>query len=84
MLSYFADWFHGDAFGLEAKDVGNLIGFKCHKCRNRAPPICPQMHSARNDGGKLGRSSAAVIEHNKEVSISIALSNEVPSVPRFF
>lgn len=35
------DWFHGEAFGLELKNVNNLAGFKCPKCRRRNVPMCP-------------------------------------------
>ncbi|XP_073139234.1 DDT domain-containing protein PTM [Henckelia pumila] len=34
-------WFHGDVLGLTADKILNLIGFKCHKCLNRTPPLCP-------------------------------------------
>ncbi|KAJ8446872.1 hypothetical protein Cgig2_016182 [Carnegiea gigantea] len=36
-----ADWFHGDAFGLNKGNLGCVIGFKCHVCRERSPPVCP-------------------------------------------
>lgn len=35
------DWFHGDAFGLNKRNLGCVIGFKCHVCRERSPPVCP-------------------------------------------
>ncbi|KAG9443638.1 hypothetical protein H6P81_014978 [Aristolochia fimbriata] len=35
------DWFHGDAFGIAAHDVDNIIGFSCHTCRARTGPVCP-------------------------------------------
>ncbi|KAI3664245.1 hypothetical protein L6452_44728 [Arctium lappa] len=38
------DWYHGDAFGLQDEHIGVIIGFKCHKCRERAPPVCPHLH----------------------------------------
>ncbi|KAK1428925.1 hypothetical protein QVD17_17765 [Tagetes erecta] len=38
-------WFHGDAFGLKDEYIGIVIGFKCHKCRERLPPVCPQLNS---------------------------------------
>lgn len=34
-------WFHGDAMDLSADKILNLIGFKCHKCLNKTPPVCP-------------------------------------------
>lgn len=42
-LRYYADWFHGDAFGLTLDNARQLIGFKCHVCRDRTAPICPHM-----------------------------------------
>ncbi|KAK7312181.1 hypothetical protein VNO77_35862 [Canavalia gladiata] len=37
------DWFHGDAFGLNMENARQLIGFRCHACRDRTAPICPHM-----------------------------------------
>lgn len=49
-LSYIAceicgEWFHGDAFGLTVENVRQLIGFRCHVCRDRTAPICPYKNS---------------------------------------
>uniref|UniRef100_A0A2K2C3K5 PHD-type domain-containing protein n=1 Tax=Populus trichocarpa TaxID=3694 RepID=A0A2K2C3K5_POPTR len=35
------EWFHGDAFGLDAENINKLIGFRCHMCLEKTPPICP-------------------------------------------
>ncbi|KAJ6777640.1 PHD FINGER FAMILY PROTEIN [Salix koriyanagi] len=35
------EWFHGDAFGLDAENINKLIGFRCHMCLKKTPPICP-------------------------------------------
>ncbi|WCJ36843.1 DNA binding zinc ion binding DNA binding [Euphorbia peplus] len=35
------EWFHGDAFGLDEKNIQMVIGFRCHLCRKRTPPTCP-------------------------------------------
>ncbi|CAL0304326.1 unnamed protein product [Lupinus luteus] len=37
------DWFHGDAFGLTLDNARQIIGFRCHVCRDRAAPVCPHM-----------------------------------------
>ncbi|KAK3005003.1 hypothetical protein RJ639_016120, partial [Escallonia herrerae] len=50
------DWFHGDAFGVGAANIVNLIGFKCHKCCNRIPPPCPNSHARRVDEAQFGGS----------------------------
>ncbi|XP_074321250.1 DDT domain-containing protein PTM [Silene latifolia] len=34
-------WFHGEAFGVNRRNIKNLIGFKCHICRETSAPICP-------------------------------------------
>ncbi|KAI3814186.1 hypothetical protein L1987_18934 [Smallanthus sonchifolius] len=43
------DWFHGDGFGLKDEHIGVVIGFKCHKCRERLPPVCPLLNSTSNE-----------------------------------
>ncbi|KAK2973175.1 hypothetical protein RJ640_009805 [Escallonia rubra] len=50
------NWFHGDAFGVGAANIVNLIGFKCHKCCNRIPPPCPNLHARRVDEAQFGGS----------------------------
>lgn len=40
---YYADWFHGDAFGLTVENARQLIGFRCHACRGSIAPICPHV-----------------------------------------
>ncbi|GAB4856005.1 hypothetical protein Ancab_024644 [Ancistrocladus abbreviatus] len=42
-------WFHGRAFGLHAKIVESLIGFRCHVCRKRNPPVCPCVEDVRSN-----------------------------------
>ncbi|KAL0342853.1 UNVERIFIED_CONTAM: DDT domain-containing protein PTM [Sesamum calycinum] len=43
-------WLHGDALGLTADKIENLIGFKCHTCLNKRPPVCP--HHCQTGGSK--------------------------------
>ncbi|XP_057955453.1 DDT domain-containing protein PTM isoform X2 [Malania oleifera] len=43
------DWFHGDAFGLDVENIDNLIGFRCHKCCKRSPPVCPHLQVLKSD-----------------------------------
>lgn len=45
------DWFHGDALDLGADKIGNLIGFKCHVCLSKMPPVCP--HNCPAESSKL-------------------------------
>ncbi|KAI3905562.1 hypothetical protein MKX01_036471 [Papaver californicum] len=37
------EWFHGDAFGCKVESTTKIIGFRCHKCRESSPPVCPHM-----------------------------------------
>lgn len=48
-----ADWFHGDAFGLDVETIGNLIGFRCHECCKRTPPACPHLQGMSRDEAQL-------------------------------
>ncbi|XP_038878800.1 DDT domain-containing protein PTM isoform X4 [Benincasa hispida] len=42
-------WFHGDAFGLDQTKIDKLIGFRCHICRKRMPPVCPHQMNQKAD-----------------------------------
>ncbi|XP_047323085.1 DDT domain-containing protein PTM-like [Impatiens glandulifera] len=64
------DWFHGDAFGLDEDNIGSVIGFKCHKCRNTEPVVCPHLD---NDA------SAAVKLSENEQQKSAAEEEETPA-----
>lgn len=47
------DWFHGDAFDLTAERITKLIGFKCHKCRQKTPPFCAHLHTMGSKGKQV-------------------------------
>ncbi|XP_063937652.1 DDT domain-containing protein PTM isoform X2 [Daucus carota subsp. sativus] len=66
------EWFHGDAFGLTVEKTGMLIGFRCHNCRTKAPPVCPHMHVIGADEGELDGSSAFGIQGSEEAYKSLA------------
>ncbi|KAL3828221.1 hypothetical protein ACJIZ3_017023 [Penstemon smallii] len=46
-------WFHGDALDLRDDKIENLIGFKCHNCLNKMPPVCPHYNSAGGHKAEL-------------------------------
>ncbi|KAL3850928.1 hypothetical protein ACJIZ3_012810 [Penstemon smallii] len=46
-------WFHGDALDLTEDKIDHLIGFKCHKCLNKRPPVCPHIGES-STGQKSG------------------------------
>ncbi|KAH6837032.1 hypothetical protein C2S53_014275 [Perilla frutescens var. hirtella] len=66
------DWFHGDALNLGADKIENLIGFKCHMCLNKMPPVCP--HNCPAESSKLENVSEnnAKTECNGEGSYCLA------------
>ncbi|WVZ88295.1 hypothetical protein U9M48_034831 [Paspalum notatum var. saurae] len=35
------NWFHGDALQLDEESIGELVGYRCCRCRRRAIPRCP-------------------------------------------
>ncbi|KAJ9537124.1 hypothetical protein OSB04_029857 [Centaurea solstitialis] len=61
------EWYHGDAFGLQDEHIGVIIGFKCHKCRERAPPVCPHLTDPVIDESK---------PKNDEVSSEVVLKEK--------
>ncbi|WOL11902.1 DDT domain-containing protein PTM-like isoform X3 [Canna indica] len=38
------NWFHADALELEEAKIFDLIGFKCGRCRRKAPAKCPYLN----------------------------------------
>ncbi|XP_071704699.1 DDT domain-containing protein PTM-like [Rutidosis leptorrhynchoides] len=65
-------WYHGDAFGLKEEHIGVIISFKCHNCRERAPPICPHLHFASDKSG-LGEEK----EDDEGTKFGVEVSSEV-------
>lgn len=68
-----AEWFHGEAFGLHSENIDKIIGFKCHACRERAPPVCPHSVLVRTDATQL-----ADAHNNNALECSEEVSNAVP------
>ncbi|XP_061362433.1 DDT domain-containing protein PTM [Gastrolobium bilobum] len=63
------DWFHGDAFELTVEKARQVIGFRCHVCRDRTAPICPHMKS----NGLSHAESNAATECAEELSNPVSL-----------
>ncbi|XP_057456747.1 DDT domain-containing protein PTM isoform X2 [Lotus japonicus] len=63
------EWFHGDAFGLTVENVGQLIGFRCHVCRDRDAPICPHMNSSALSLPKNNAANGSAEELSSPVSL---------------
>lgn len=75
---YHAEWFHGDAFGLHSENIDKLIGFKCHTCCERAPPVCPHLVVVSTDMSQLAEAQInTVVEGSEEVSNAVPPMSKV-------
>ncbi|XP_042954331.1 DDT domain-containing protein PTM [Carya illinoinensis] len=72
------EWFHGDAFGLTLENIDKLIGFRCHICRKRDPPICPHLLTVKTDVSQLVEAQGnALVECNDEESSAVSPLSEI-------
>ncbi|KAG7950821.1 hypothetical protein I3843_13G135800 [Carya illinoinensis] len=72
------EWFHGDAFGLTLENIDKLIGFRCHICRKRDPPICPHLLTVKTDVSRLVEAQGnALVECNDEESSAVSPLSEI-------
>ncbi|XP_073292383.1 DDT domain-containing protein PTM-like isoform X1 [Primulina huaijiensis] len=76
-------WFHGDALDLTADKILNLIGFKCHKCLNRTPPVCPYNFLPGINSTELMRESNAEMGCAEEGYKDLPLSYNRPEDLKF-
>lgn len=67
-----AVWFHGDALDLRADKIQNIIGFKCHNCLNKRPPVCPHPYPTGSSKGDF------VSENDAEAECNVEDSNGFP------
>lgn len=51
------DWFHGNAFDPRGENICRLVGFKCHKCLKKNPPLCPHFDAGRKESEVVGSHS---------------------------
>ncbi|KAJ4845960.1 hypothetical protein Tsubulata_000757 [Turnera subulata] len=49
------EWFHGDAFGLDADNISKLIGFRCHVCLKKISPVCPLAPALGSDEALMAK-----------------------------
>ncbi|GER40759.1 PHD-finger and DNA binding domain-containing protein [Striga asiatica] len=61
-------WFHVDALNPRAGEIENVIGFKCHLCLNKRPPLCPHPCPIENDKDELISEKKTNTECTKENS----------------
>ncbi|GER55040.1 PHD-finger and DNA binding domain-containing protein [Striga asiatica] len=46
-------WLHFDALNPRAGEIENIIGFKCHLCLHKRPPLCPHPCPIENKDGLI-------------------------------
>ncbi|KAM6596713.1 hypothetical protein CsatA_007237 [Cannabis sativa] len=78
------EWFHGDGFGLKTENIDRVIGFRCHTCRESAPPVCPQSILARTDMSQLPKvQNSAAVECTEEVSNAVPPLSEFQAIKKY-
>ncbi|KAB5540946.1 hypothetical protein DKX38_013920 [Salix brachista] len=60
------EWFHGDAFGLDMENINKLIGFRCHMCLKKTPPVCPRVATTSHEVERAEVQKDVVTELPKE------------------
>ncbi|KAJ8751271.1 hypothetical protein K2173_016452 [Erythroxylum novogranatense] len=70
------EWYHGDAFGLNEKNISCIIGFRCHVCRQSTPPVCPHASSRRTNGCHSLESENDGIKLSEEATYGFPLPTE--------
>lgn len=79
---FYADWYHGEAFGLDAKKISMLIGFRCHICRKRSPPVCPYVRATRSLKSRVVKAqSVTAVDSCDRVTNAVSPANEM-SLPQ--
>lgn len=46
---YCQEWFHGETFGITLENNSMILGFTCHTCRRRSPPVCPYLEEEQDN-----------------------------------
>lgn len=71
-------WFHAEAFGLSSENIDKLIGFRCHMCRQRNPPVCPHLVVVKTDVSQLAEAqNDAGVDFSEEVPNTVPPLSEV-------
>lgn len=70
---HYAEWFHGDAFGLDEGNIPKIIGFRCHLCRKRTPPVCPHVPAMGSP-----ETQKVEVEHDVGIEFSKEATEAVP------
>ncbi|KAJ6691956.1 PHD FINGER FAMILY PROTEIN [Salix purpurea] len=65
------EWFHGDAFGLDMENINKLIGFRCHMCLQKTPPVCPHVATTSHEVEGAELQKDVVTELPKEETVGI-------------
>ncbi|KAL9267860.1 DDT domain-containing protein [Drosera capensis] len=80
------NWFHADAVKLDESKLGDLVGFKCLKCRRSKLPVCPYADSVpkkaeTKKSRTKGSSQSTGISDSVSGSISEYTESSIPATP---
>ncbi|GAB2234809.1 hypothetical protein Drorol1_Dr00004075 [Drosera rotundifolia] len=79
-------WFHADAIKLDESKLGDLVGFKCLKCRRSKPPVCPYADSVpkkaetKKSRTKVSNQSTGISD-SVSGSVSEYTESSIPATP---
>ncbi|XP_024027304.1 DDT domain-containing protein PTM isoform X2 [Morus notabilis] len=72
------EWFHADAIGIHPENIDIVIGFRCHTCCERTPPVCLHSVTMQSDVSQLAEvQNTAAVDCTEEVSNTVPPLSEV-------
>ncbi|KAG2555813.1 hypothetical protein PVAP13_8NG034700 [Panicum virgatum] len=74
------NWFHGDALQLEDERIGELVAYRCCRCRRRAIPQCPHSDDYTKPEAEFSEQTVATSSQSTMLSSeeTLPLADEDP------
>ncbi|KAF8706535.1 hypothetical protein HU200_030817 [Digitaria exilis] len=74
------NWFHGDALQLEDERIGELVAYRCCRCRRRAIPQCPHSDDYTKPEPEISEQTVATSSQSTMLSSeeTFALADQDP------
>ncbi|TVU26948.1 hypothetical protein EJB05_29525, partial [Eragrostis curvula] len=74
------NWFHGDALQLEEERIGELVAYRCCRCRRRAIPQCPHSDDYTKPEPEISEQTVATSSQSTMLSSegTFALADQDP------
>ena len=60
--------------------MGVIIGFKCHKCRERAPPVCPHQKEILESGVMCDEEKESFVTDNIVNGLNTGIGDSMEGV----